>query len=173
MKPAIHEEIRGGAQHQTSPRADQQTFTLVNPHGHLPRWPRSLLTERTSGLWEQEIHRQGMFPMTVTHLEPDPPPSDMRWTAQGRPSTHPHVKSAHRTRQGAMPGSVPYATTTREIKMITVEWDSSFSAHTMVPPWGNGGHNNIFVLMCKDTAIQARAKPKTFYFANRGYFYLT
>ena len=43
MKPAIHEEIRGGAQHQTSPRADQQTFTLVNPHGHLPRWPRSLL----------------------------------------------------------------------------------------------------------------------------------
>ena len=114
-----------------------------------------------------------MFPMTMTHLEPDPPPSDMRWTAQGRPSTHPHVKSAHRTRQGAMPGSVPYATTTREIKMITVEWDSSFSAHTMVPPWGNGGHNNIFVLMCKDTAIQARAKPKTFYLANRGYFCLT
>ena len=114
-----------------------------------------------------------MFPMTVTHLEPDPPPSDMRWTAQGRPSTHPHVKSAHRTRQGAMPGSVPYATTTREIKMITVEWDSSFSAHTMVPPWGNGGHNNIFVLMCKDTAIQAHAKPKTFSVANKGHFCLT
>ena len=124
-------------------------------------------TEQTSGLREQEIHRQGMFPMTVTHLEPDPPPSDMQWTAQGRPSAHPHI-------QGAMPGSVPYAaTTTREIKMITVGWESSFSAHTMVLPWGNSALNNIFVLVCKYTAIQARAKSKTFYVANRGHFCLT
>ena len=118
MKPAIHEEIRGGAQHQTSPRADQQTFTLVNPHGHLPRWPRSLLTERTSGLWEQEIHWQGVFLMTVSRPEPDFPPCDMRWPTLGRPSTHPHVGSAQGIRQGAMPGFVSYATTTREIKMI-------------------------------------------------------
>ena len=109
--------------------------------------------------------------MTVTHLEPDPPPSDMQWTAQGRPSAHPNVRNAHGTRQGAMPGSVPYATTTREIKMITVGWESSFSAHTMVLPWGNSAHNNIFVLVCKYTAIQPRAKSETFYVAiyNRVY----
>ena len=85
-----------------------------------------------------------MFPMTVTHLEPDPPPSDMRWTAQGRPSTHPHVKSAHRTRQGAMPGSVPYATTTREIKMITVGWESSYFQPTQwyFPRAKEKGKNN-------------------------------
>ena len=94
-----------------------------------------------------------MFPMTVTHLEPDPPLSDMRWTAQGRPSTHPHVRNANGIRQGAMPGSVPYATTTREIKVITVGWESSFSAHTMVLPSANSAHNLIFFLMCKYTAI--------------------
>ncbi len=43
----------------------------------------------------------------------------------------------------------------------------------MVPPWGNSAHNNIFVLMCKYTAIQARAKPKTFYVANGRHFCLT
>ena len=74
-----------------------------------------------------------MFPMIVSHLEPDPPPSDIRWTAQGRPSTYPHVTNAHETRQGAMPGLVPYATTTREIKVITMGWDSFFSANTIVP----------------------------------------
>ena len=82
--------------------------------------------EQTSGLWEQEIHRHGMFPMTVTHLEPDPPPSDMQWTAQGRPSTQPHVRSAHRTRQGTFRYNASfssYATTTRE---ITMGWDSPF-----------------------------------------------
>ena len=126
MKPAIHEEIRGGAQHQKSPRADQQTFTLVNPHGHLPRWPRSLLTERTRGLWEQEIHWQGVFLMTVSRPEPDFPPCDMRWPTLGRPSAHPYVGSAQGIRQDAMPGFVSYATTTREIKMIAGNRKLSF-----------------------------------------------
>jgi len=50
MKPTDHGQIWGGARYQALPRAEQQTCTVVDPHGHLPRWPRTLLTEQTSGL---------------------------------------------------------------------------------------------------------------------------
>ena len=111
--------------------------------------------------------------MTVSRLESDFQASNMRRTKQGRPTIYPNVTSGHGKRQGARPGSVPYTITKREIKMITMRWDSSFSPLTMAPPWGNNVHNKKIVLMCKYTAIQARAKPKTFYLANRGYFCLT
>ena len=105
----------------STPKITQSRSTnihLSESSGHLPRWPRSLLTEQTRGLWEQEIHWQGVFLMTVSRPEPDFPPCDMRWPTLGRPSTHPHVGSAQEIRQGAMPGFVSYSTTTREIKMI-------------------------------------------------------
>ena len=48
-----------------------------------------------------------MFHITMSHPEQDPPPSDMKWTALGRASTHPKVRFAHETRQGLILGSVP------------------------------------------------------------------
>ena len=71
--------------------------------------------------------------MTVSRLESDFQPSNMRRTKQGRPTIYPNVTSGHGKRQGARPGSVPYTITKREIKMITMRWDSSFSAHKIVP----------------------------------------
>ena len=78
MKPTDLGQIWGGARYQALNRAEQQTCTVVDPHGHLPRWPRTLLTEQTSGLQKQEIHWQGDFLMTVSRPEPDFPPSNMR-----------------------------------------------------------------------------------------------
>ena len=49
MEPTDHEEIRGGVWHRTPPWANQQTFTVVVSHGHLPAGHGTLKTEQKTG----------------------------------------------------------------------------------------------------------------------------